>query len=140
MAASSYRVYFDGQAITPEQLELLEEITVVQGMDVAWVARYRFAVHTDDNGVWTSEDHVLAVPFKRVRIEARASGSGAFVPLIEGPVVATDADLSSEPGKSTLTVEVHDDSVLMNRRERVEVYEQLTADKVAQRLFRDAGL
>lgn len=140
MPESAFRLYLDGTPATTAQLEEVEEITVVQGTGVAWVARLKLNIHTDDSGVWSSEDHALAKPFMKVRIEVKPGAGAAFVPLIEGPVMGSEAQMSSEPGKSTLTVEVNDDSVSMNRRERVEVYEEQTADQLARRLFADAGM
>ncbi len=140
MRDAAFRMYLDGTPATAEQLGLVEEITVVQGTGVAWVARFRFGVDTDAAGVWSGEDHPFTVPFTRVRIEVRPATAAAFVPLIEGPVVGSEAQLSARPGRSSITAEVHDDSVTMNRRERVEVYEGQTAGQLARRLFADAGL
>lgn len=140
MPESAYHLFLDGTSATEAQLEEVEEITVVQGTGVAWVARVKLNIHTDDSGVWSGEDHALAVPFMRMRIEVKPGAGASFVPLIEGPVVGSETRMSSEPGKSTLTVEVHDDSAGMNRRERVEVYEDQTADQLARRLFSDGGM
>ena len=52
--------------------------------------------------------------FTVIRVEVNA-GDGKFVPLIDGPVVGFDSARSALPGKSEVTVVVHDDSALLNR-------------------------
>jgi hypothetical protein len=63
-------------------------------------------------------------------------GDGSFVPLIDGPVVRFDSRLDSQPGRSTTTFVVRDDSVFLNRDEDNEVFRDKRDSEVADELFR----
>lgn len=134
--AVSFKVLFGNASATAKQLDNIEEISVAQEIDMAWEARLRFPVCLDDNGCWTGDNARFLDSFSRVRVEVSA-GNG-FVPLIDGPVVGRDSERSSEPGQSTITVVVQDDSVYLNRDERFERFSNLSDHEVAERLFRDA--
>jgi hypothetical protein len=133
-----YRLYIDGSSATQEQLDLFDEISVHQAIDQAWEARLKMAVKTDDGGHWTgeAESDPLTSDFARIRIEIKV-GDGNFVPLIDGPVVGHDSNLSSEPGQSEVTLIVHDDSVFLNRTESSEPWPNLLDHEIAQQIFRN---
>jgi hypothetical protein len=133
-----YRIYIDGTPATKEQLDLFDEITVHQAIDQAWEARLKMPVKTDDGGHWTgeAESDPLTSDFARIRIEIKV-GDGGFVPLIDGPVVGHDSDLSSEPGQSEVTLIVHDDSAYLNRVESSEPWPNLLDHEIAQQIFRN---
>ena len=57
----------------------------------------------------------MATPFSRVRVEIDI-GNGRFVPLIDGPLASVDAALDSQPGRSTATMVVRDDSAFLQSR------------------------
>jgi phage protein D len=76
---------------------------------------------------------------ERVRVEVRI-GSQDYVPLIDGPIVAQRFELSASPGESTMTLVAHDDSVLLNQDEDVELFEDQTPDQIASTLIEEAGL
>ena len=77
----------------------------------------------------------LAAPFSRVRVELDI-GDGRFVPLIDGPLVSVDAALDSQPGRSTATFVVRDDSAFLNRDEEVETSSENKRDsEIADELF-----
>jgi hypothetical protein len=70
-----------------------------------------------------------------VRIELDI-GSGQFTPLIDGPLVSIDASLDSQPGRSTATLVVRDDSAFLNRDEETEApFEHRRASEIASELF-----
>ena len=63
-------------------------------------------------------------------------GDGRFVPLIDGPLVSIDAALDSQPGRSTATMVVRDDSAFLNRDEEVEPpFEHRSDSDIAEELF-----
>jgi hypothetical protein len=68
------------------------------------------------------------------------AGDGKFVPLIDGPVVGVDSVRSALPGKSVITVVVHDDSALLNRESKVDVQEGKNDSEIAKQIFSDANL
>ena len=74
-------------------------------------------------------------PFSRVRVELDI-GNGRFAPLIDGPLVSVDAALDSQPGRSTATMVVRDDSAFLNRDEEVEpAFENRSDSDIAEELF-----
>ena len=128
-----YRVYFDGQAASSAELRAIESIVVDQEIDAAWEARLRIAICADERGNWREGDR-YAEDFARVRVELRITG-GRYTPLLDGPVVIRAAELSSEPGQSSLTLTARDDSVFLNRRAAPEVFEQNRDSAIAQGIF-----
>jgi len=133
MATFGFRIYFGDRAATTEELSRIEEIVVEQEMDMAWEAHIRLYLCTDENGNWRHGAAEFAQPFSRVRVEL---GSGSsFTPLIDGPVASYDHALDSQPGRSSVTLVVRDDSVLLNREERSEVFEQRDDDAIAREVF-----
>jgi hypothetical protein len=134
MTSQRFRIYFAGTPATQDQLDRVEEISVDQQADAAWEARIQIAVCLDDHGDWAHLEESYIRDFSRVRIELQID-TAPWVPLIDGPLVGYHSDLHSEPGKSLLTLVVHDDSVLLNRTAGVEVTEGETDSDLARRLL-----
>ena len=133
MPTFGFRVYFGDRAATTEELSRIEQIVVEQEMDMAWEAHLRLYLCTDENGNWRHGADEFAQPFSRVRVEI---GSGSsFMPLIDGPVASFDHQLDSQPGHSSVTLIVRDDSVLLNREEKTAVFEQRDDDAIAREVF-----
>lgn len=101
---------------------------------MAWEARLQVPICTDANGKWMGADANFLASFTRVRIEIKV-GDRAFVPLIDGPIVGSDSQMSSEPGQSLITFLVHDDSVYLNRKDKINPYENKLDHEVAAALF-----
>lgn len=137
MGEVRYRLYLDNKPASREQLDQIEEITVQQVVDRVWEARLLIPICTDDRGVWSGADAAFAATFGRVRVEIDPGG-GAFVPLIDGPIVGSDQSMSSEPGQSTQTAVVQDDSVFLNRTERVFRFENKLDHEIAAQIYDDA--
>lgn len=135
MPSIEYRLFFENKPAKQEQLDLVESIEVEQDVDMAWEARLQIPLCTDDAGKWQQEDQKILDDFGRVRVEVKI-GKDSFVPLIDGPIVGFENRMSAEPGQSTMTVRVHDDSVLLNREERVEFFGDKTDDEIAKILFK----
>jgi hypothetical protein len=77
----------------------------------------------------------VASPFSRVRIEIDI-GNGRFAPLIDGPLASVDAALDSQPGRSTASMVVRDDSAFLDRDEEVEpAFEKKRDSEVAKSVF-----
>ena len=138
MGAIQYKVFIAGQTASQEQLDKIDEITVEQAVDRAWEARIKIPVCVNNDGSWDGEREPWMVPFTAIRIEVNA-GDGAFVPLIDGPVVGSDSERSALPGKSVITVVVHDDSALLNRVAAVAVVSGQRDSEIAQGIFQNEG-
>jgi hypothetical protein len=135
MSEQRFRVWFGERAATEDELERIEEIEVTQEMDAFWEAHLRMALCLDANGVWLHWPGDTSAPFSRVRVELDA-GSGRYAPLIDGPLVSIDAALDSQPGRSTATMVVRDDSAFLNRDEEVEPpFEHRRDSDIAEELF-----
>ena len=139
MAPQQYRLYFDNAPVEQAQLEKVLEIRIDQAIGLAAEAELDLPVATDDSGVWSGQDDDFSAPFHRIRVEVQI-GDGDFVPLIDGPVVAQRFELKAEPNDSHVTVVVHDDSVLLNRDEKVVVFEDKAASEIAESLISEYGL
>ncbi|ASC73026.1 hypothetical protein XM38_039880 [Halomicronema hongdechloris C2206] len=129
-----YRLYIDNTPASREQLDLVEDITVEQAVDMAWEARLQIPIGTDEQGQWNREAEELFAEFTPVRIELRV-GDGAFSPLIDGPVVDIETQMQTEPRQSMVTIVVQDDSVFLNREDRIFRFDQLLDHQIAEELF-----
>ena len=135
MGDTRFRIWFGDRAASEEELARIEEIEVTQEMDAFWEARLRVALCLDANGRWLHWPGDTAQAFSRVRIEIDI-GHGRFVPLIDGPLVSIDAELDAQPGRSTATMVVRDDSAFLNRDEEVEPpFENRRHSDVVEELF-----
>jgi len=139
MGAIEFKIFFDGQSATVEQLDKVDEIVVDQAVDKAWEARLKIPVCVNNDGKWEGEQEAWMKAFTRIRVEVNP-GDGKFVPLIDGPVVGFDSARSAQPGKSVVTVVIHDDSALLNREAKVAVQQGQVDSDIARQLFLDAQL
>lgn len=131
MARIEFRLFLQNAPATREQLDAVDDITVEQRVDAAWEARATYPLRVDAKGNWVGADEPWMQPFARWRLEIRIAGS-AWVPLIDGSVVSRQGPRDPEPGRSTLTLVVQDDSVLLNREHGAETLEGSLTDVVRQ--------
>lgn len=134
MDAPRFRIWFGEKAASEVELARIEEIEVTQEMDALWEARLRMILCLDPQGRWLHWPGDTAEPFSRVRVEVDL-GDGRFTPLIDGPLVSIDAGLDAQPGRSTATMVVRDDSAFLHRDEEVERFENLPHSDVAEQVF-----
>lgn len=129
-----YRLFFNNSAASQQQLDLIDEVVVEQEVDMAWEVRLKIPISVDEQGNWTGEDEDFLEPFTRVRVEVKI-GTDPFLPLFDGPVIGFDSSMSSEPGRSTLTLIAQDDTFFMNREEQVVAFENQLDHEIAQQVF-----
>jgi len=134
MGGAAFRMFYDAEPATVEQLRQVEEITVEQEMEMAWEARIKLSLCMDDQGNWKEPPNTTVRPFSRLRVEMKL-GEGEFRPLIDGPVAGMDTALAATPGTSTVNLVVRDDSVLMNREEGTEVFNNKSDAAIAEEVF-----
>ncbi|MCQ1547744.1 MAG: hypothetical protein NOF05_02735 [Candidatus Accumulibacter phosphatis] len=139
MARAEYRVYFDNVPATAEQLASISEIRIDQGIGMAAAAELELPIATSDAGRWSGVEDDFAQPFARVRVEVKVA-SDDFVPLIDGLVVGNRYELQASPDQSRMTLVVHDDSVQLNRDEKVALFEDMAPQDIVTSLFEEAGL
>jgi hypothetical protein len=135
MSEAKFRVWFGATEASEDDLARIEEIEVTQEIDKFWEARLRTTMCLDAQGRWQHRPETVAAAFSRVRVELDP-GNGSFVPLIDGPVSNFESKLDSQPGRSTATFSVRDDSVLLNREEGTEIFRDLTDSQVADQVLR----
>ncbi|HOM11718.1 MAG TPA: hypothetical protein PLB41_00190 [Rubrivivax sp.] len=135
MSTPRFRVWFGDAEASEDDLARIEEIEVTQEIDKFWEARIRTTMCLDAQGHWQHRSDTVAAAFTRMRVELDA-GNGTFVPLIDGPVTSFDSRMDSQPGRSTATFVVRDDSVFLNRDEGTEVFRDKTDSQVADELLR----
>ena len=131
-----YRLFFDNTAASNQQLDMINQISVEQEVDMAWEARLQIPITVDEQGNWTGDDEDFMRAFSRVRVEIRIR-TETFVPLIDGPIIGFDSQMSSEPGKSTLTIILQDDTFHLNREEQVVAFENKLDHEVAEQIYND---
>ncbi|MCP4403245.1 MAG: hypothetical protein GY801_38795 [bacterium] len=136
MPGIEYRMFFNNSPATREQLDRVEEITVEQEVDMVWEARIKIPIRVDDKGNWTGGDEDFMASFSRVRVEIKIGGE-SFTPLIDGPIARIDSPMNSEPGQSSITLNVQDDSMYLNREERVSRFENLLDHEIARQIFEE---
>lgn len=136
MPDTQFRLFFNNNAASQQQLETFDEIVVQQEVDMAWEARLKIPISVDTTGNWTGENEEYMRPFTRVRVELRV-GDQPFVPLFDGPVTGFDTQMNSEPGQSTLTLIAQDDTFFMNRIEQVVAFDDLSDHEIARQVFTD---
>lgn len=118
-----FKVYYNDEVASREQLERIEEIVVEQEENASTDAQVKIPMCTDERGRWNEGDDELLATLERIRVEVKV-GDNPFVALIDGPVVGYNISASSQPGQSAVTFLVRDDSVYLNRVESVEIFEE----------------
>ena len=139
MAVADLRVFLNNHVADEQRLDTFSEIRVDQAIGMATEAEVHLDLAADESGNWADIEEDFAQPFSRVRVEAKI-GKGDFVELVDGPIVAQRFELSATPNRSKLVLVVHDDSVLLNQDEGVELYEDLAPHEIAELLFEQYGL
>jgi hypothetical protein len=136
MACAQYRLYLDGSAATADQLARFEDITIDQEMDKACEGRFQVPLCTKPNGAWDGETEAFLQGMGRIRLEVQLSGS-TWIPLLDGPIVNVENAMFNEPGRSTLTLVVSDDSFFLHRDETVTRF-QGSDDQIASQIYDQA--
>lgn len=134
-----FKVLYGGRSATQEQLDAIETIVVEQEIGRVWEARITIPICIAGDGSWQGESDSAYAEFARVRIEARI-GDGRFVPLIDGRITDQDPGMNAEPGTSTLTLTIQDDTTLLHREAGAESFSGQSDSEIARSLFRDAAL
>jgi hypothetical protein len=133
-AAQKFRLFFGDRPATQEELAHVEEITVEEETDLAWQATIKMFLCLDERGNWAHAQDQFLPSFQRVRVELQL-GERPWVALIDGPIVGRNTDMDSQPGRSNITITVHDDSAFLNREAAVDVRDGRSDDDVARALF-----
>ena len=134
-----FKVFYGGTAATQQQLDAIQEIRVEQEVGHAWQATITIPICIAEDGSWDGEHDAAYAEFARVRVEVRIGG-GAFVPIIDGRITGQDPGMSAEPGASTLTLTIQDDTTLLHREASAESFSGQSDSDIARSVLGDAGL
>jgi hypothetical protein len=137
MATIEYTVFFDSKQADQSLLDKIDEVKVTQQVDQAWEARLRVPVCVNNDGKWEGEEETWMRPYNRVRVEVKV-GSASPVALIDGPVVGFEGERSTQPGKSIVTIVVHDDTAFLNREDELAFYQTGSDSDIARDIFSKA--
>ncbi len=136
MATVEYRLFFDNEPADQERLDRFEQLVVEQEVDMMWEARLEMPVCVDDKGRWDGEKESFIQPYTRVRVEVKV-GERPFVPLIDGPITEVVTPRDSQPGRSSVTLVVHDDSVFLDQEESITPFQNKSDSEIAEQIFGD---
>lgn len=136
--SAEFRIYLNNQAADEDQLDLFGEIRVDQAIGLVTEAELHLDINVDEDGYWSGIEEDYVQPFQRVRIEVKVA-DGDFEPIIDGPIVGQRFEMSAAPNESKLVMIVQDDSVLLNREETVQLFEEMTASDIASQIFQAQG-
>ena len=137
MATIEYTVFFDSKQADQTLLDKVDEVKVVQEVDKAWEARLKIPVCVNNDGKWEGEEETWMRPYNRVRVEVKI-GEAQPVALIDGPVVGFEGEHSTHPGKSIVTIVVHDDTAFLNHEDELAFYPKGTDSEIALQIFSKA--
>jgi hypothetical protein len=110
-----YSIAFRVRTADLEELDNISDLTIEQTVDMIWEGKVTMSINMDEKGVWNIENKEYSYPQSRLRFEVKKGDS--FVALIDGPIVNIDADMKSEPGQSSMTLTIYDDSILLDNNE-----------------------
>ncbi len=133
-----YKLWLDNKPVEDAFYTMIETVTVEQGIDLACEARLEVEMCADETGGWSGPTDSYATPWKRLRLEIRNQTS-EWIPLIDGPVVSWDAQMSGEPGQSTFTLIARDDTETLNQVARIATYEDTSDRDLIVQILTDAG-
>jgi hypothetical protein len=128
MSDTQLKIYFGDRAATKEELGYVEEIVVDQEIDAIWQATMKVSLCIDEKGHWRHQASEFGEPFSRIRVEIK-TGNQPSTALIDGPIASVDSKLDSQPGRSTVSLVVRDDSVKLNREDRTITYSPPKTDE-----------
>lgn len=140
MPGTVFRVFIDNQPATQAQLDAFGSIRVEQAIGLAAAGEFEVPLATDAQGQWSGFDDPFLTPFARLRLEVKVGDAGSFIALIDGPVVGQRFELRAGPDQSRVVVMVHDDSVLLDREEKVAVFKNKPLAALVRDLITGPGL
>src|SRR5262249_27746387 len=138
-ASVEYRLFIDNSPITRDLYDEIDTITVEQSLDMVAEARIELQMCMNERGMWSGRGERHAQPYRRVRIEVR-NMSSSWVPLIEGESMAANAGMSGDPGQSTVTIVVRDDSMQLNRKIKSFIFLGKSDLEAVRELFKEGGI
>jgi hypothetical protein len=138
MSEISYQLLIDDNPARPDLMAAVQQIEVEDHSEMAGILRLRLAIAVSEDGSgWTVLDDDLFQRLGRIRIVVTVDNRSET--LISAHVMEVIADLSSDPGESSLSVVAMDPSVLMNLEEKVRAWANMSDSQIASEIFNEYG-
>jgi len=134
--SEEYSIMFGDRSVDLEELDNISDVTIEQTLDMIWEAKVTMSINMDEKGLWNIENKEFAYPQSRFRFEVKRGNS--FVVLIDGPIVNIDADMNSEPGQSSMTLTIYDDSILLDNKQEFLHYHNKKDSEIALEIYKKA--
>ena len=136
--AITYALTIGGTPAPSDVFDAVKQIDVEDHAEMADMLRLRLACTVKKNGSgWMLLDDQIFTRLANLRLSITV-GNGGAIPLIDGYVIETSAQLSNDPGGSLLTVVAMDPTVLMHLEEKVKAWPSMADSDVASAIFSDA--
>ena len=137
-APASYVLEVGGSPADQQLMDTIQQLEVEDHADLADMLRIRLgAIVREDGSAWTVLDDQRFTRLAEVKVSARVAGQ--VEPLIHGYVVDVRANLSNQPGASTVDVVGMDGFVLMGLEEKVKAWPNKSDSDIATQIFGDYG-
>jgi len=140
MSEATLTLEVGGQAAPAELLEAVHSVEVEDHAEQADMLRMRLATAVARaGGRWDLLDSGLLGRLTNVKVGVRI-GDGPSQPLIDAFLIDLRAELSSEPGRSSVEVVAMDASALLQLEQRVRSWPEQSDAQIAEAIFAAAGL
>lgn len=135
MAQVAYTLYIDDEPAPPQVIDVIQRLEVEDHAEMADMVRLAVAISIKDGcSSWNIVDDNIFQPLTKLRIDVNV-GSGKTEPLIVAYVIETNANFANQPGQSVLNVVAMEPTVLMNLKETVYPWPNVTDSQVAEQIF-----
>jgi len=134
----SFTLLINGMPADQDLLAALQQIEVEDHADMADILRLRFAIGVRDGCAnWSIIDEDLFQALDEITIMVQVGTLAE--PLIVAHVTQVDGQFSNQPGQSMLNVVAMDPTMLMNLRETVRSWPNMSDSEIATAIFTDAA-
>jgi phage protein D len=134
----NYSLTIDGAPADADLLAAVQQLEVEDSAGLAGILRLKVAVGVAANGSsWDVLDDGLFQRLTEIKIGVTL-GSRAET-LLTADVIETDADLSNQPGRSTLNVVAMDPTARMNLEEKIRPWPNMADSDIASAIFGEYG-
>jgi phage protein D len=136
---SAYKIFVDGKPADADLYAALTSLEVEENMDLPGAAQLRLPVNASDDGDLTRVNDAQFRPLANLAVVITPDGGGDQC-VFDGYVLSHKLHLETGTANSTLSVWCQDATWMMNLKERVKEWVDVTDADVAGSVFRDYGI
>ncbi|MCX6674680.1 MAG: contractile injection system protein, VgrG/Pvc8 family [Methanothrix sp.] len=138
MSDISYQLMINDLAAGSDLLAAVQQIEFEDHSEMASILRLRLAVAVSEDGSgWTVLDDDIFQRLDSIKVLVNVDNHSET--LIVAHVIEVSADLSSDPGGSSMSIVALDPSVLMNLEEKVRAWANMSDSQIASEVFNEYG-